>query len=563
MVTKLRVTRSRVAAGLERGVCVSLALALTQGCGPSSYEPPRSGGAEGSGSSARGGEAQLPADAAEYTTVPGANGVRGGQAARDAQRLLEDELAERGDSAEPDGVLASAAAWLVDTAHQGEDHTSDALAIARATQRFGFAGLMLGSVAGSLADPQTQDRLRTVLRETPDNMRINRYGIVAGRGQEVAIVFGLVDVSLANFPRSVPPGGSLRLRGVVAERFERASVFVTRPSGKMTELKMSGRDVDATLEFPSGGVHQLEVLGDGKTGPVVLVNVPIQVGAAANRSPVSDARIDPNLTEAQAEATLLSLVNEERTQRGLGSVQPDAELRGVALAHSVDMTEHHFFGHVSPTTGTIDDRVHAAGVRVSKYGECLALESTPAGAERALMDSPAHRSAILDPSFNRVGIGVSFVTTDGKRRLNVALLFGRRPPPEEARLTRDELLAAIQALRKTQGVPALVLDPVLDAAAGAGTLALIDGSATDTRGVLAAVAREMQRQVNRTRTNRASCQLYVELIDRVQLAAIPLLARADVARVGLAVVPREDDTGPKLGVVLLADASPGKHLTCN
>jgi uncharacterized protein YkwD len=260
---------------------------------------------------------------------------------------------------------------------------------------------------------------------------------------------------------------------------------------------------------------------------------------------------------------LLSLLNEERQKRGLGTLAADAELRGVAVAHSTDMVENHFFGHVSPTTGTLDDRVRRAHLKLSRSGECVTLEFSPAGAHRALMDSPAHRASMLDPLFTHVGVGVVFGSANGQRRLSVTLLFGRRPPPGDARMSKNDVLESIQAFRKAQKLPALRLDAVLDAAAAAGGKALADGSAKDAAQAFAAVSRELQRQVNRTHQSRAACQLYLDLVDRQQLADIPLLKRADILTIGLGSAELADASGPKLGVVIMADGGPGKPVACN
>ena len=545
--------------GRVRNVVVAWGWVLLNGCGAG---PQRPGDAAGAPDTAASGRVQLPPAATTYTTAPGSDGVRGGPNASAAQALLEEELTARGDKAEPDATLAATAASVLRSTYAREP--SSATAVTQAARRFGFAGMILASMVGSLADERVRTTLRGIIDQVPKNRPITRYGILAGEGQDVALVLGVVEASLEDFPRSVAPGGALRLEGEVSDRFRRASVFATHPDGKITEMPMKGRSVGAALAFPSAGVYELEVVGYGPTGPVVLVNVPVYVGVSeAPEAPAPSGEVDPNLTTEAAEAELFALIDAERSQRGLGKLQADAELRAVALAHSTDMAQNHFFGHVSPTTGTLDDRVRTARLKISRSGECVALDFSPAGAHRALMASPAHRASILDPLFTHVGIGVAFGTANGQRRLSVTLLFGRRPPPGDAKLGTNDVLAAIQAFRRAQKLPALRVDPVLNAAAGGGGKALADGSAKDMPQVLAAVGRELQRQVNRTRQNRRACQLFLELRDRQQLADVPLLKRADVVTIGLASVPLEDESGPKLGVVIMADGGPDKPITCH
>ena len=505
---------------------------------------------------------EVPPDAKTYTTSKGSNGVRGGGSGKEAEALLETELEARGDAAEPDGALAATAAWALKAAY--EKQPVSGAATADAAHRFGFAGMTLGWIAGAVGEERTHASLKELVAQVPKNTPINRYGIMAGQGRDVVVVIGVVEATLDDFPRAVAPGGSLRLSGDISDRFERASVFSTTPDGQVKEHPMTDRDVDISVAFPSVGVYKLEVMGYGASGPVVLVNVPIHVGVAETADTTVTGEADPNLTIEEAEAAMLALLNEERTRRGLTPVAPDPELRALAVAHSTDMAEHRFFGHVSPTTGTPEDRVTKANLRVSKVGECVALEVSPAGAHRGLMDSPAHRAAMLEPAFTHVGVGVAFLdTAPGRRRLNVTLLLGRRPPPEDARMSESETLEAIQTLRKAQKLPPLRLDPVLAAAARAGGRALETGVARTPEQALAASGREMQAQVNRTRMNRSSCQLYLEILDRNQLGEVPLLKRADVVTIGLGTAPFESESGPKLRVVLMADGGPKNPIACN
>lgn len=550
-------TISRITARGPRSVLVGLGALLLGGCMAGHYDPGKSAGLH-----ELSGGMEVPPDSSSYSTASGSKGVRGGESAGEAKDLLESELAVRGDEAEPDAALAATAAWVLRGAYEKDESSTSV--IAEVAQRFGFAGWMLGNATGSLGDARFRGFLKELVNQVPKNSPINRYGIVAGRGRDVVIVIGSVEASLDDFPRSVAPGGAIRLKGEIAERFRRASVFSTSPDGEVSELPMSDRNVDATVTFPSRGVYKLELLGYGSSGPVVIVNVPIHAGVEVPRSEATKAEVDPSLTVEQAEAKLLSLLNEERTKRGLGSVAPDDELRVVALAHSIDQVEHHFFGHVSPTTGGPDDRVRNAHIRVSKAGECVALEFTPAGAHRGLMDSPAHRASMLDANFTHVGVGVAFAEPiRGQRRLIATLLFGRRPSPEDARMSVEQVLETIRTQRAAQKLPAIQVDSVYVAAAGAGSRALASGAAKNAQQVLAAVGSEMQRQVNRARTNRSSCQLYVEIFDRQQFAEIPLLKRADIVRIGVGVTPLEDETGTKLGVVLIGDAGQGKTVHCN
>jgi uncharacterized protein YkwD len=71
-----------------------------------------------------------------------------------------------------------------------------------------------------------------------------------------------------------------------------------------------------------------------------------------------------------------------------------------------------YFAHVSPEGLSPFVRLTRAGVKYLTAGENLALAPTLRIAHTGLMNSPGHRANILQPSFGRLGIGI----TDGGRR---------------------------------------------------------------------------------------------------------------------------------------------------
>jgi len=106
------------------------------------------------------------------------------------------------------------------------------------------------------------------------------------------------------------------------------------------------------------------------------------------------------------EAKMLDLVNNERRKVGLPPLQPDPELRKVAVAHSADMFQRGYFAHLTPEGKDPFDRMRDAHVRFTLAGENLALAQTLPIAHEGLMNSPGHRENILRTGFGRVGIGI-------------------------------------------------------------------------------------------------------------------------------------------------------------
>ena len=160
----------------------------------------------------------------------------------------------------------------------------------------------------------------------------------------------------------------------------------------------------------------------GRTVNAQLANLQPELEAFTGRlggSPLLVTRVGEDQTEQLdlpdgidvaadpvAERQLFDLVNDERTQRGLGGLEWDERLVPVARAHSAEMFQLKYFSHDSPVVGSPFDRIRAAGVLYSRAGENLAFAQSVAVAHRALMDSPGHRENILRPEFTRIGIGV-------------------------------------------------------------------------------------------------------------------------------------------------------------
>jgi hypothetical protein len=451
-------------------------------------------------------------------------------------------LRERGAEALPDGALAATARWFLRESEEGRSPPSSVSE--KVATHFGFPGGVLGLVAAS--DGPGAARWRGLLSQVPVNMPVNRYGIFATNGGAVALAIGTVEADFRPIPRRLSPGKSLHLSGQVGPRFDRANVFLTGTDGKVREIRMPARKVEADLGFPVAGVYQLEVMGDGRTGPVIVLNVPVYVGVpepeiGAGRG----ADVGPALGTAAAEARMLELLNRARTEAGLRPLIADAELRGLALGHSQDMARAHFLGHVSPTTGTLDDRLKRAGVRVAAAGENIARAADPQAAHEDLMRSPGHRMNMLGPRFTHVGIAI---VPDGDQML-ATLVFARRVDPAALRITADQALLGIATLRRARGLPPVANDPARRAAAEAGISAYFTGGAAAAfKETTAALTREIAA---RKAPSTPGCVHVFETADPDQLDQIPGALDPALRAVGLATANRTEGGATSLVVVVL------------
>jgi hypothetical protein len=144
---------------------------------------------------------------------------------------------------------------------------------------------------------------------------------------------------------------------------------------------------------------------------------------------------------------LLSLANQERRAQGAPLLQWDPELAAAALSHCRRMAvegeiSHRYGGELSLT-----ERAGQAGAHFSLIEENIAVGSYPALIHKGWMESPGHRTNLLNPQVDHVGIaavatrGVIYAVADYSRAVAV--------------LSQVQVEAAIGDLVRASGVTVL------------------------------------------------------------------------------------------------------------
>ena len=123
---------------------------------------------------------------------------------------------------------------------------------------------------------------------------------------------------------------------------------------------------------------------------------------------------------AQVRTRIVTLVNGARAEAGLRPLIYNAPLELSAQTYAERMSGEGFFGHTAPDGQTLKDRIQATGYYTRSLshdcncfkgfalGENLARgQKTADEAFRDWMQSPAHRSAILNADYSDIGIGES------------------------------------------------------------------------------------------------------------------------------------------------------------
>jgi uncharacterized protein YkwD len=380
-----------------------------------------------------------PPSLAYSTDAAAAGSVRGDSLRRVETALLRVLIEARGDaSPRPDVRLAAVGNWLAARGAHAELRREE---IDRVARRYGHVGpppSVVLAQGGYDTPSQAEALVRKVLVGIPGNLPINRYAIVerelAGL-PTLAILVASVELTLLPVPRHMSRRDTLRLAGSLAPRFSETRLAVTMPRGDVRTFERPGRDFTADLRLDVSGVYEIELLGDGPSGPVVVANFPVYVDTAEDETvdaaPAPSPEVsddDAPLTPASVEERLLVLLNADRAKAHVGRVQPDDELAAVARSHSQDMADHNFFGHVSPTTGTPEDRLRRAHISgLLAYGENVVLAGNAQGAHQSLMDSPGHRGNMLRAEYTEVGIGAVVDASDRTgRRFAVTYVFAQR-----------------------------------------------------------------------------------------------------------------------------------------
>jgi uncharacterized protein YkwD len=151
-------------------------------------------------------------------------------------------------------------------------------------------------------------------------------------------------------------------------------------------------------------------------------------GSPPSSSPSSSSCADANemptsISAGDFESSVLCLLNEERTSRGMGPLRTNGKLINAAAGHSASMRSGSYFSHTDPNGSTFASRIQATGYtrQASRWliGENIAWGSyqlgTPASLMTAWMNSAPHRENILQRRFRSIGVGVDWGSPNDPR----------------------------------------------------------------------------------------------------------------------------------------------------
>ncbi len=290
---------------------------------------------------------------------------------------------------------------------------------------------------------------------------------VAERGGTawVALLAARRLAALEPFPRQVPAGARVRLRGEL-RGLSSPRVFLTLPSGHVREVPAEGRrDFSAEIRFESRGRYLVEVLGEGAAGPAVAALFAVTCGGAPLVEPAEAPAPPDPMDPAAAEAQVLAAVDAIRRRQGLAPLEARPEIAAVARRHSRRMLEAGILAHVFPGEGDVAERLRRARIPFRRAAENIALGPTALAAHAAAEESPGHRANLLSPHARQVGCGIARGRLPGGEPVvYLTEIFGQ--PPGDASGSRlspeGRVKEAIWRERERLGRPALLQDARLD-----------------------------------------------------------------------------------------------------
>lgn len=253
----------------------------------------------------------------------------------------------------------------------------------------------------------------------------------------------------------------------------------------------------------------------------------------------------------QQEQEMFQLLNRDRAALGLPPLKYDERLADVARYHSADMRDHQFFEHDSPNSGSLDDRLNAAGYLFLSARENLSEAPDVKRSQEGLMQSPPHHENIMATDVTHVGVGIVEGGVVDPRNLTVTQVFSKPGREESAAEARGRIERAIHAARSDQGLSTARTHPVLQELAEKYLSELGDGA---DEGRVQDVGQALTQELAERRLSDVS-QLAVgaQLLPDSTLLQVPqMLSTSKTARFGLAVRSvRGDDNRPMLQVLLI------------
>jgi hypothetical protein len=182
------------------------------------------------------------------------------------------------------------------------------------------------------------------------------------------------------------------------------------------------------------------ILQKGLIGCLALA--PLAVLAQAQQYPAARAGTSYAI---QSEAwQIVALANQARAAAGAAPLKWDPALAVAARQHCMRMAAEGQISHRYGGEPDVSERAQKAGAHFSLIEENVAIAPTPASIHSAWMHSAGHRTNLLNPAVDRVGVAI----VAGRSGLYAVADYERAVPV----LTQAQIEASIAKLLRDSGV---------------------------------------------------------------------------------------------------------------
>jgi len=122
-------------------------------------------------------------------------------------------------------------------------------------------------------------------------------------------------------------------------------------------------------------------------------------------APCLVAQTSPDFDD-EAETSILTALNQSRTERGLPPLKIDPKLRDAARSHTVLLVQHRALSHQFPGEAPLHERLRSAGLYFTEAAENVGMNTALDDVNSMFLRSPGHRTNMLNAAYDAVGIGV-------------------------------------------------------------------------------------------------------------------------------------------------------------
>ncbi len=155
-----------------------------------------------------------------------------------------------------------------------------------------------------------------------------------------------------------------------------------------------------TPEVTTPEVTTPEVTTPEVTTPVTQTPV---TQTPVKETPTTQTPVDNSTTSSYAEQ-VVKLVNQERAKEGLAPLSIDKNVEKAATVRAKEIQSS--FSHTRPNGSSFATALNESGVSYRGAGENIAWgQKTPENVVTAWMNSPGHRTNIMNANYTKIGVG--------------------------------------------------------------------------------------------------------------------------------------------------------------